>query len=334
MNTKNNEVISVKLKNNSNNKRVLITGCAGFIGSHLCEKILKTTDYDVYGIDNLNDYYDVQQKQDNLKILHKYENFHFKCDDIITTTEISNIKPDIVVNIAAMAGVRYSLENPTLYMRTNVEGHVHIMHECVKNNVNHYVYASSSSVYGTNKKVPFSEKDNIEDPNSPYAASKICGEIMAKLYNKLYKLPVIGLRFFTVYGPRGRPDMAPFKFLTKIANEEKFDKYGDGNTFRDYTYIDDIVSGIMGAINNKNNRTCEIYNLGNSNTVTLNEFIKTCEDVTGKTATFNQLPEQPGDVPKTYSDITKAKEDLDYEPKTNLFDGLTEMYEWIISPLR
>jgi len=310
-------------------KRVLITGCAGFIGSHLCEKILKTTDYMVYGIDNLNDYYDVKQKEDNLKILHQYENFHFKCDDIITTTEISNIKPDIVVNIAAMAGVRYSLENPTLYIRTNVEGHVHLMNECVKNKVNHYVYASSSSVYGTNKKIPFSEKDDIEDPNSPYAASKICGEIMAKLYNKLYQLPVIGLRFFTVYGPRGRPDMAPFKFLTKIANEEKFDKYGDGNTFRDYTYIDDIVSGIMGAINNKNNRTCEIYNLGNSHTVTLNEFIKTCEDVTGKTATFNQLPEQPGDVPKTYSDITKAMEDLDYEPKTNLFDGLTNMYDWL-----
>ena len=201
------------------------------------------------------------------------------------------------------------------------------MNECIKNKVKHYIYASSSSVYGTNTKIPFLEKDEIKNPNSPYAASKISCEIMANLYNKLYNLPVIGLRFFTVYGPRGRPDMAPFKFLTKIMNQEKFDKYGDGNTFRDYTYIDDIVSGIIGAIKNKNNRNCEIYNLGNSNTITLNEFIKTCEDVTGKTAIFNQLPEQPGDVPKTYSDITKAKEDLDYEPKTNLFDGLTEMYE-------
>ena len=310
--------------------KILITGCAGFIGSHLCETLLKTTDYAIYGIDNLNDYYDVKQKEENLNILRQYEQFHFKIDDIITTAEISNIKPDIVVNIAAMAGVRYSLENPSIYMRTNVEGHVHLMNECVKNNVKHYVYASSSSVYGNNKKIPFSEKDDIQDPNSPYAASKIGGEIMAKLYNKLYNLPVIGLRFFTVYGPRGRPDMAPFKFLTKIMNEMKFDKYGDGNTFRDYTYIDDIVSGIIGAINNKNNKTCEVYNIGNSKTVTLNEFINTCEQVTGKKAIYNQLPEQPGDVPKTYSDITKAKEDLDYDPNTNLLEGLTKMYEWLI----
>lgn len=310
-------------------KRIFVTGCAGFIGSHLCETLLKTTDYAIYGIDNLNDYYDVKQKEENLNILRQYEHFHFKLDDIITTAEISNIKPDIVINLAAMAGVRYSLENPTIYMRTNIEGSVHLMNECIKNKVKHYIYASSSSVYGTNTKIPFLEKDEIKNPNSPYAASKISCEIMANLYNKLYNLPVIGLRFFTVYGPRGRPDMAPFKFLTKIMNQEKFDKYGDGNTFRDYTYIDDIVSGIIGAIKNKNNRSCEIYNLGNSNTITLNEFIKTCEDVTGKTAIFNQLPEQPGDVPKTYSDITKAIEDLDYNPKTNLFDGLTNMYKWL-----
>jgi UDP-glucuronate 4-epimerase len=309
--------------------KILITGCAGFIGSHLCERLLTTTDFDIYGIDNLNDYYNVSQKTENLRILSKYSKFNFKKDDIITTNEITIIKPDIVVNIAAMAGVRYSLENPTIYMRTNVEGHVHLMNECVKNNVNHYVYASSSSVYGNNTKVPFSEEDEIKDPNSPYAASKTSGEIMAKLYNKLYGLSVIGLRFFTVYGPRGRPDMAPFKFLSKIMNEEKFDKYGEGNTYRDYTYIDDIVSGIVGAILNKKNKTCEVYNLGNSNTVTLNEFIKTCEDVTGKKANFNQLPEQPGDVPKTYSDITKAINDLDYCPKTNLFEGLSKMYEWL-----
>ena len=315
--------------NNIIKKKILITGCAGFIGSHLCEQLLQKTDYDVYGIDNLNDYYNIQQKKDNLKILHKYNNFCFIKDDIITTKEISIIKPEIVVNMAAMAGVRYSLENPAIYMRTNVEGHIHLMNECVKNNVKHYVYASSSSVYGTNKKIPFSENDEIQDPNSPYAASKISGEIMAKLYNKLYKLPVIGLRFFTVYGPRGRPDMAPFKFLSKIMNGKKFDKYGAGNTFRDYTYIDDIVSGIIGAINNKNKRTCEIYNLGNSNIVNLNQFIQTCEQVTGQSAIFNQLPEQPGDVPKTYSDITKAKQDLDYDPKTNLLEGLTKMYEWL-----
>ena len=307
---------------------VLVTGCAGFIGSHLCEVLLKDG-INVYGIDNINDYYNIKQKEENLKILSKYKSFAFRKDDIVNTKIIDEIKPEIIVNLAAMAGVRYSLENPELYMRVNVEGQTNLLRQSIKNNVKLFIYASSSSVYGTNTKVPFLETDPTENINSPYASSKLNSEIMAKLYNKLYNISVIGLRFFTVYGPRGRPDMAPYKFLTKIMKGEIFDKYGEGDSYRDYTFIDDIILGIMGAIRNKNNRTCEIYNLGNSNIVSLNEFIKTCEDVSGKKALYNQLPNQLGDVPKTYSDITKAKQDLDYNPQTSLKDGLTKMFKWV-----
>ena len=310
------------------NKKILVTGCAGFIGSHLCEKLLKEG-YKIYGIDNINDYYNKNQKHNNLKILEEYNNFIFKKDDIVTTNIINDIKPNIVVNIAAMAGVRYSIKNPNIYMRVNIEGQINLLKQSVDNDVKLFVYASSSSVYGLNKKVPFSESDEIKTFNSPYAASKRSGELMAQLYNQLYGLKTIGLRFFTVYGPRGRPDMAPFKFLSKISKGEKIDKYGNGESYRDYTYIDDIVSGIYNAIQNKKNKTCEIYNLGNTKTISLNEFIKTCEEVTGKKAIFNKLPDQKGDVPFTYSDITKAKKDLDYDPKINFKDGLKKMYIWL-----
>tara|TARA_Y100000589_G_C27087497_1_gene602439 strand:+ start:166 stop:1104 length:939 start_codon:yes stop_codon:yes gene_type:complete len=310
--------------------KILITGCAGFIGSHLSEKLLKNNHL-IYGIDNINDYYDQSQKNNNLKILYKYNNFHFKKDDIVTTNIISEIKPDIVVNIAAMAGVRYSIENPSIYMKVNIEGQVNLLKQSVENNVKLFVYASSSSVYGLNQKIPFNENDTINNVNSPYAASKKSGEIMAKLYHDLYKLPVIGLRFFTVYGPRGRPDMAPFKFLNSIINQNEFMKYGNGESYRDYTYIDDIVNGIIGAINNKKSRTCEVYNLGNSKPITLNQFINTCEQVSGKKAIFKQISEQKGDVPYTYADIQKAKDDLDYSPKTTFKEGIKLTYEWMIS---
>jgi len=308
--------------------KILITGCAGFIGSHLCEKLLLENN-EILGLDILNEYYDINQKKNNLKILNKFKNFNFIKDDIITTKEITNFKPEIVINLAAMAGVRNSLENPTIYMRTNIEGQTHLLEECVKNNVKQYIYASSSSVYGDNKKIPFNENDDIKYPNSPYAVTKICGEIIANLYNKLYNLPIFGLRFFTVYGPRGRPDMAPYKFLSKIMNNEKFDKYGNGESYRDYTYIDDIIDGIIGVIKNKYNRTNEIYNLGNTNTVSLNQFIETCEKITNKKAIFNKLEEQKGDVLKTFSDIKKSKDDLDYNPKINLEEGIKLMYDWL-----
>lgn len=308
---------------------ILVTGCAGFIGSHLCEYLLKNTDYIVYGIDIMNNYYNVNQKENNIKILKKYNKFIFSIDDIVSTNIINKIKPEIVINIAAYAGVRNSIENPMIYIKTNVEGQINLLKQSVENNVKLFIYASSSSVYGTNTKVPFLETDKTENVNSPYAASKLNGEIIAKLYNKLYNISVIGLRFFTVYGPRGRPDMAPYKFLTKIMKGETFDKYGDGTSYRDYTFIDDIILGIVGAIKNKNNRTCEIYNLGNSNTVSLNEFINICEDITGKKALYNNLPQQIGDVLKTYSDITKAKNDLDYNPQIPLKVGLKKMLKWL-----
>lgn len=309
--------------------KILVTGCAGFIGSHLCEKLC-INKYQVLGIDNINDYYDQKQKENNLKILRNYNNFTFKKDDILCTNMISQYKPDVVVHLAAMAGVRYSIENPTLYVKTNVEGQVNLLQQCVINNVQQFVYASSSSVYGMNTKVPFSETDSIDKVNSPYAASKKSCETMAQLYNQLYGIKVTGLRFFTVYGPRGRPDMAPYKFLKAISTGSKFNKYGDGNTYRDYTYIDDITDGIIGAIKNKYNKSCEVYNLGNGNPINLNKFIKICEQITGKKANYNLLDNQIGDVPKTYADISKARQDLDYNPSVTFTDGLTKMYEWMM----
>lgn len=305
--------------------KILVTGCAGFIGSHTCEYLLKRGDI-VLGIDNLNDYYDVNNKLNNLKILEKYENFSFKKEDICDTESIKVWKPEKIIHLASMAGVRYSIENPALYEKVNIGGFIHIMQEAIKNNVKHVVYASSSSVYGLNKKVPFSESDNIKSCNSPYACSKMAMELFARTYFQLYGINNIGLRFFTVYGPRGRPDMAPYKFLYNIKNGNKFKKFGDGTSSRDYTYIDDIVSGIIAAVDNKKNIECEIYNLGNSTPVTLNEFISTCENVSGKVALYDQIEEQLGDVPHTYADITKSGIDLDYNPKISLYEGLKQLY--------
>ena len=313
------------LKDLLNIMKILVTGCAGFIGSHTCEFLLKRGDM-VLGIDNINDYYDINKKLENLKILEKYNNFVFKKEDICDTTSITNWKPDKIIHLASMAGVRYSIENPALYEKVNIGGFINILEQAVKNNVKQLVYASSSSVYGLNKKVPFSESDEIKTCNSPYACSKMAMELFARTYYQLYEIKNIGLRFFTVYGPRGRPDMAPYKFLNAIKNGDKFKKYGDGTSSRDYTYIDDIVNGIIAALDNKKNIECEIYNLGNSSPVTLNEFISICEKVSGKTALYDQIEEQLGDVPHTYADISKAKKDLDYEPKINLADGLKKLY--------
>ena len=309
----------------NSNEKILVTGCAGFIGSHVCEKLLDLN-YLVHGIDNLNDYYDVNKKLENLKILENYKNFTFKKDDICDTNIISLWKPDKVLHLASMAGVRYSIENPTLYEKINIGGFINIMEECVKNKVKHLVYASSSSVYGLNTKVPFSEDDPIKSCNSPYACSKMAMELYAKTYYQLYGLTNIGLRFFTVYGPRGRPDMAPYKFIKAIKENTLFKKFGDGSSSRDYTYIDDIVNGIISSLENNNNIQCEIYNLGNSSPVSLNKFIEICENVTGNKAIYQQLSEQLGDVPHTYADITKAKKDLNYLPKTTLEDGLKNLY--------
>ncbi len=306
--------------------KILITGCAGFISYHLINKLCQRGD-EIVGIDNLNSYYDTDKKLKNLKDLQLHPNFNFIKDDSVTTDIIKNNNFDVIVNIGAMAGVRNSLEYPEIYFKTNVEGQVHLLKEAVENNVKHFVYASSSSVYGCNTKLPFKEDDKLTNINSPYACSKQCAENIANLYNRLYGISVIGLRFFTVYGPRGRPDMAPYKFLKSIMNNKQIDKYGDGNTFRDYTYVEDIVDGIIGAIDNKKNKKCEIYNLGNGNPITLNRFIEICEKVTGKKAIINNLPEQLGDVPATYADITKAMNDLGYDPKTSFEEGIKKMFE-------
>lgn len=305
---------------------IVVTGCAGFIGSHTCEKLLKDG-YDVVGIDNLNDYYDVEIKKRNVKLLEEHPNFTFYKEDIRDTDIISRVTPFKVCHLASTAGVRYSIQNPKLYVDVNINGFINILEECIKNNVKHLVYASSSSVYGLNKKLPFSEDDPINTCNSPYATSKMAMEMYAKTYNQLYGLRSIGLRFFTVYGPRGRPDMAPYKFLTAIMNDTKFHKYGDGETSRDYTYIDDIVSGVVAALDNKNNMECDVFNLGNSNPITLNEFIATCEKVVGKKAIYEQIENQLGDVPHTFADISKAEKLLNYNPKTDLVTGLGEMYK-------
>lgn len=306
--------------------KILVTGCAGFISFHLISKLCQRGD-EVIGIDNLNDYYSKDKKLNNLKDLEKYPNFSFQQDDLITTQIMRYHKFDVVINIGAMAGVRNSLDNPEIYMSTNVEGQIHLLKECVDSGVKHFVYASSSSVYGCNDKVPFSEDDQLNFINSPYACSKACTEMIAKLYNRLYDISVIGLRFFTVYGPRGRPDMAPYKFLTSIMNNKPIDKYGDGNTYRDYTYVEDIVDGVIGAIDNKKEKKCEVYNLGNGNPITLNKFIEICENVTNKKAIINNLPEQMGDVPATFADITKARNDLDYNPTVSFEEGIKKMFE-------
>ena len=306
---------------------IIVTGSCGFIGSHLCEYLLKQN-LEVLGVDNMNSYYDIKIKEENLKILKKYEKFLFLRENVVESKCIEKFKPEIVIHLASYAGVRYSIENPSLYANNNIVSQINLLEQSIKVGVKKFIYASSSSVYGTNIKIPFSEDDKIISQNSPYAVSKLCMENYANLYNKMYKLPIIGVRFFTVYGPRGRVDMAPFKFLSSIYNGIEFTKYGDGTSKRDYTYIDDIVSGIVGAIEFKTNKH-EIYNLGNSHSISLNEFIGLCEKISKKKAIFKQINMPKGDVPLTFANISKAKRDLNYNPKTNIEAGLKKTYKWI-----
>tara|TARA_B100001057_G_scaffold401349_1_gene412824 strand:+ start:77 stop:1027 length:951 start_codon:yes stop_codon:yes gene_type:complete len=308
--------------------KVLVTGCAGFIGSHVSEYLLKN-DFDVFGIDNLNDYYDINRKNENLSILEKYPKFKFKKDDVCTTRVISGWKPDVICHLASKSGVRHSIKFPQEYIKDNIEGFVHIMEEAIKNGKPHVVYASSSSVYGTSPILPFNEKQPLDYCNSPYAVSKKTMESYAKMYHQLHQITSIGLRFFTVYGPRGRPDMAPEKFLKGIYRNTPIDKYGDGYTSRDYTYIDEIVDGVVASIKNQKALKCEVINLGNNFKCSLNDFISLCEGIVGKKAIINNLGNQLGDVPHTYADIDKAIDLLDYDPKTTLKNGLTKTFEWI-----
>ncbi len=318
------------------NKIYLITGGAGFIGFHLSKSLLEKG-VRVIGFDNLNDYYDVSLKEDRLAILKKYDDYTFIKGDLSENADVFRLfqeyHPQIVVNLGAQAGVRYSIDNPESYMKSNMMGFFHILEGCRYFPVEHLVYASSSSVYGGNEKVPFSTEDKVDEPVSLYAATKKSNELMAHAYSKLYSIPVTGLRFFTVYGPFGRPDMAYFKFTKKILSGEPIQVYNNGDMYRDFTYIDDIVEGIENILcnppaQNKKGAWYKLYNIGNNRPVKLMDYINTLEKCLGRTAKKEFLPMQPGDVYQTYADISGLMEDYGFRPKTSIEEGLSEFVRW------
>jgi len=325
----------------------LITGSAGFIGFSLCEALLKK-DENVIGIDNHNDYYDVNLKNARIAKLKKYLNYqHYKVD-LINQNELKEIfknnKIKKVVNLAAQAGVRYSIENPLAYINSNIVGFANILENCRHFDVKHLVYASTSSVYGANTKMPFSEHDNVNHPLSIYAASKKSNELMAHSYSYLYKLPTTGLRFFTVYGPWGRPDMALFKFTKRILEEKPIDVFNHGNHTRDFTYVDDIIEGVMKTLDNPassnsnwdsnkpdpatSNAPWSIYNIGNNKPVNLMNYIEALEKTLGKKAIINFLPLQPGDVSDTYASVDNLHEKFNYKPSTSIIEGISKFVKW------
>ena len=308
----------------------LVSGSAGFIGFHLSEFLLKKK-HNVYGIDDLNNYYDVKLKKSRLDILKKYKNFVFfkrKIEDIKIVKFFKKKKIDIIINLAAQAGVRHSLENPYVYINSNILGQVNMLELAKELKIKKYIYASSSSVYGGNKSLPFSVKDRVDNPISLYAASKKSTELIAEYYSHLYKINSIGLRFFTVYGPWGRPDMATFIFTKNILNGKPINIFNYGKMKRDFTYVDDIISGIYGAINFKMKKLHKVYNLGNSKPESLLEFIKTIEKNLNKKAKKNYLSLQPGDVPATFADISESTRDLKFLPKIEINDGIPRFIEW------
>jgi len=309
--------------------KILVTGAAGFIGMHLCKALLEKG-YEVYGIDNLNDYYDINLKSSRLKNLKNLKNFTFSKVDISDADSLDNIfksfNPEKVVNLAAQAGVRYSLENPHAYIQTNIVGFMNILECCRHNKIKGLIYASSSSVYGGNKKIPFSVSDPVDSPISIYAASKKSNELMAYTYSHLYGLNTTGLRFFTVYGPWGRPDMAMYIFTDNILNGKPIPVFNNGNMKRDFTYIDDIIQGLLSSI--EKNYPCEVFNLGNNNSENLMDVISRIEELLGKKAEINFLGMQPGDVKKTFADIEKSKKLLDYLPETKVHRGIENFIKW------
>ena len=324
--------------------KILVTGSAGFIGFHLINKLLEQ-DCHIVGIDNLNDYYDPQLKHDRLAILDAHENankYQFIKLDLADREGIATLFKDnnfdIVVNLGAQAGVRYSIENPNAYVDSNLVGFINILEGCRHSKVKHLVYASSSSVYGMNKKQPFSTNDCVDYPISLYAATKKSNELMAHTYSHLYNIPTTGLRFFTVYGPMGRPDMAYFSFTKKILNGETIDVYNNGDMKRDFTYIDDIVKGVVRVMktipkpqeSNVTNAKApyKVYNIGNNQPVTLRRFITAIEDACGVKAKENLMPMQAGDVPITYADVDNLIVDVGFKPSTSIEDGIEEFVYW------
>jgi UDP-glucuronate 4-epimerase len=313
--------------------KILVTGVAGFIGFHLAKKLLESGNQ-VYGVDNLNNYYDVGLKQARLEQLLPYPRFTFEYLDISDRSLTANLFAagdfEVVVHLAAQAGVRYSLENPHAYVDSNLIGFTNILEGCRHSAIQHLIFASSSSVYGKNTQVPFSVEDRVDTPVSLYAATKKANELMAHAYSHLYQIPTTGLRFFTVYGPWGRPDMAYYKFVKAIAEDQPIDVYNYGKMMRDFTYIDDVVTGIIKLIPHraKSRPPYKIYNLGNNNPVELQEFIATIETLMGKTAQKNFLPMQPGDVITTYADIEELMTDIGFAPATPIAQGLANFVHW------
>lgn len=327
--------------------KVLVTGTAGFIGSTLAKRLLARGD-EVVGIDNLNDYYDVQIKKDRLAQLLPHAGFTDIRANIEDKAAIDKVfiehKPDRVVNLAAQAGVRYSLINPHAYIESNITGFLNILEACRHFGTEHLVYASSSSVYGANTSMPFSVHNNVDHPVSLYATSKKANELMAHTYSHLFNIPTTGLRFFTVYGPWGRPDMALFIFTKKILAGEPIDVFNYGNHRRDFTYIDDIVEGVIRTLDHvapgnaqwngnqpdpaTSKAPYRIYNIGSNNPVELLRYIEVLEDCLGKKAIKNLLPLQPGDVPDTYADVDALIEDVDYKPTTRIETGIDQFAKW------
>ena len=332
--------------------KVLVTGAAGFIGFYV-SKVLLSRGHEVVGLDNINDYYDVNLKFSRLNELgiatedatifnencqSKNVNFSFVRMNLEDRDELPELfkkeKFDIVCNLAAQAGVRYSLENPETYVDSNLVGFLNILECCRHNDIKHLVYASSSSVYGLNEKIPFSTNDNVDHPISLYAATKKSNELMAHTYSHLFKIPTTGLRFFTVYGPWGRPDMAMFLFTDAIVNDRSIKVFNHGKMERDFTYIDDIVEGVVRIIEKSpqiridNNEYYKIYNIGNNNSVKLLDFIKEIEINLEKVANKNMLPMQPGDVERTWADVDELIKDYDYRPNTSIKDGVKSFINW------
>ena len=311
--------------------KILVTGAAGFIGAALSLHLLERGD-DVVGMDNLNDYYDIHLKKARLARLTPHKNFTFLECDIANNEAIAPLfakeKFQCVVHLAAQAGVRYSITNPHVYAQSNLVGFLTILEGCRQQNVEHLVYASSSSVYGANTKLPFSTSDNVDHPVSLYAATKKANELMAHSYSHLYGLSTTGLRFFTVYGEWGRPDMSPFIFTRQILANKPIDLFNYGNHQRDFTYIDDIIKGIMCVVDTPQTENYRLYNIGNSQPEQLLTFVETLEKYLGKTAIKNLLPMQAGDVQDTYADMDGMKRDFNYSPKTSLDEGLEKFVQW------
>lgn len=310
-------------------KRVLVTGAAGFIGSHLTDELLERGD-EVIGVDNFNSYYDPAIKRRNLDRARSMDRFTLHetdiCDEPAVQQLFDQVRPDVVVHLAARAGVRPSLQDPNLYHRVNVIGGQHILDACRAYKPSHLVFASSSSVYGGSTAIPFCENDPVMTPVSPYAATKRMNELQAHVYQHVYGVRTTLLRFFTVYGPRQRPDMAIHKFTKMILAGDPIPMFGDGSSQRDYTYIDDIIQGVVRAVDTPFDY--EIFNLGESHTTTLRELITLIERHTGKEAVIDQQPMQPGDVEATYANVDHAREKLGYAPRTSMDDGIARFVTW------